>query len=273
MRGAVHALTLVLAGCLLAGPAFARGPQVDSPRALIQHMAKGLPEVKVGQWVTYRVYGAHELRTAFIRVGVAGEERDHLGRDAYWLDVEMAQHHKMRAPLMQARLLVAKNPKDGEEAITRAYFAWGAERVREMTPEALAGVVEPKDPARHASVAEPQDRAMDPSRSRITTGKEQRLLTLAGTVTAVPVEMRYGQVVLKRVWVSREVPILNLAKLEMPAIDHAIEVREYGANFVSEMILPAPGQPKLGVEAFSDTPPQAESEGHDGHEEGGDHAP
>ncbi len=263
---------LCLAMCLVALPAWAAGGvRVDSPRALIAHLAKGLPEVKVGQWVTFRVYGAHELRTAFIRVGVAGEERDHLGRDAYWLDVEMAQHHQIRAPLMQVRLLIARNPAPGEEAVTRAYFAWGTERVRELTPDALARVVAPSDPSGRAEPPEPGQRLPDPSKSRITTGKEQRLLTLAGTVTAVPVEMRYGQTVLKRMWVSREVPILQLAKIEMPAIDHSMEVREYGVNFVSEMILPAPGQPKLGVEAL-DPRPVAEGEKLDEDaERGGDH--
>lgn len=247
-----RAARLIAVALLLgASSAVAKGPQVDSTRALLAHMAKGVPQTRVGDWITYRIYGASPHRTAFIRVGIAKGEKDRFGRDAQWIDVELGEHHKMKAPLMQVRLLVAPGASGDKPAITRGYFAHGTERVQELSPEALGWILTPeeRDPQ---EVPTPKERAaFDPSKSRITTGKEQRLMTLAGTVTAVPVEVRYGSTVIKRIWVSRELPIMQLAKLEMPVVDHALEVREFGTGYVSEMILPAANQPKIGVEQIT----------------------
>jgi len=248
MRAALLTLALLLVS---SSPAHAKSPMTDV-RTLVDHMSRGLPTSKVGDWVTYKMNDrADPRRQHYWRIAVVGEEKDAQGRDAVWLELEMGQHHKMRAPLFQLRLLTAKDVS-GPGAITRMYWAWGHERVRELAPEAVKQVTT-ADAEKIAD--DPDEGEIDPASVSIKSRPGQRLMTPAGTVTAVPVEVRYRSTVLQRYWLSREIPLLHLAKLEMPPIDHTIEVREYGTGFRSVMILPAPGQPTIGVEQLTQPPP------------------
>jgi hypothetical protein len=81
-------------------------------------------------------------------------------------------------------------------------------------------------------------------------------MTPAGTVTAVPVEVLYRSTVVKRTWLSREIPILNLAKIEIPRIAHAMEVHEYGVNAKPRMLLPDPKTPLVKMEYADKAFPQ-----------------
>lgn len=84
-------------------------------------------------------------------------------------------------------------------------------------------------------------------------------MTPAGTVTAVPVEVMYRSTVIKRTWVSREIPILQLAKIEIPRISHALEVAEYGVNAKPRMLLPDPKTPLVKMEYAEKSFPQLPS--------------
>jgi hypothetical protein len=90
----------------------------------------------------------------------------------------------------------------------------------------------------------------------VQRGKPARLMTLAGTVTAEPLEVRYRQLVVKRYWLSREVPILHLAKIEFPGIRYTMEARDYGVDARPRMVLPAPGDKKIKMEPASNLLPQ-----------------
>jgi hypothetical protein len=81
-------------------------------------------------------------------------------------------------------------------------------------------------------------------------------MTPAGTVTAVPIEAVYRSTVIKRTWVSREIPILQLAKIEIPRIAHALEVLEYGVNAKPRMLLPDPKTPRVKLEYAEKAFPQ-----------------
>jgi hypothetical protein len=235
---------LCLLGALLwAGPALAQ--YTSGIDLLRQHMARGIAETQVGDWATFRVHGGLAGREHFWRVAVVGEAPDPKGRPAFWYEVEMGQHHKMVAPLLQVRVQVAKDPA-AVDRVTRAFVAWGVEKVRELSPASVSELFNGASlpPSTEPRAASPLDRKQVNVRAR----DEQRLMTFGGTVTAVPVEIRYRSTVLQRYWMSREIPILQLAKIEIPAVEHSIEVRGFGRDAVPRMILPVDGTPTLRLE-------------------------
>ena len=68
---------------------------------------KGLRTTQVGDWVTYKLDGGG-ARVHYWRLAVVGEEKDKLGRDALWLEMEMGTHPARRAPLSQIRVAYEK---------------------------------------------------------------------------------------------------------------------------------------------------------------------
>ncbi|QSQ25046.1 hypothetical protein JY651_08980 [Pyxidicoccus parkwayensis] len=241
---------LWVAALLVAAPAGAQMP--PAARALMQHMSKGTRAAKVGDWATYRFDGGG-LRVFYWRTAVVGEEKDKSGRDAVWVELEAGTHPAMKSPLMQMRMLVAR---EGDEirydAISRLFIGGPFDRPQEYSKEALEHVLkEEKDAQAQAQQARAAD-AKAPAPAGITpvirSGKEQRLMTLAGTVTAVPVEVVFKGTVIKRIWVSREIPLMNLVKMEIPGIAHSMEVVEYGIDAKPRMVMPPPDAPKVRLE-------------------------
>ena len=244
----MRALALVLA-LLLAGPVSAAMPG----KPLLDHLAKGLRTTQVGDWVTYKLDGGG-ARVHYWRLAVVGEEKDKLGRDALWLEMDMGTHPEMRAPLSQIRMLIARGEGVAFDAngITRLIVAMGFDRPQEYSNEALDWVLTKQPPAK------PPPPKANPARHTpvVRSGPETRLMTPAGTVTAVPIEVLYRTTVIKRTWLSREIPILNLAKIEIPRIAHALEVHEYGVNAKPRMRLPDPKTPQVKMEYADKAFPQ-----------------
>ena len=56
----------------------------------------------------------------------------------------------------------------------------------------------------------------------------------------------------KRVWVSQQVPLLHVAKMEIPGIGHTIEVRDFGINAQPQLVMPRPGTAKIKLEQYDD---------------------
>jgi hypothetical protein len=235
----MRALTLVLV-LLAAAPA----PAAMPGKTLLDHLAKGLRKTQPGDWVTYKLDGGG-ARVHYWRLAVVGEEKDRLGRDALWLEMEMGTHPAMRAPLSQIRMLVARGDGVAFDAggVTRLIVAMGFDRPQEYSQEALEWALTKRSQPRASS---PPRRP--PETPVVRSGQETRLMTPAGTVTAVPIEVLYRSTVIKRTWVSREVPILQLAKIEIPRIAHALEVFEYGVNAKPRMLLPDPKTPQVKLE-------------------------
>jgi hypothetical protein len=241
---------LALMVLLVAGPAMAAMPG----KPLLDHLAKGLRTTQVGDWVTYKMDGGG-ARVHYWRLAVVGEEKDKLGRDALWLEMDMATHPEMRAPLSQIRMLIARGNGVAFDAngITRLVVAMGFDRPQEYSQEALEWTL-----TKHSQPkpkAAPQAKKL-PQAPVVRFGNETRLMTPAGTVTAVPIEVIYRSTVIKRTWMSREVPILNLAKIEIPRIAHALEVHEYGVNAKPRMLLPDPKTPLVKMEYADKAFPQ-----------------
>ena len=109
-------------------------------KELLDHLAKGLRTTQVGDWVTYKLDGGG-ARVHYWRLAVVGEEKDKLGRDALWLEMEMGTHPAMRAPLSQIRMLIARGQGGGAafdpSGVTRLIVAIGFDKPQEYSQEAL----------------------------------------------------------------------------------------------------------------------------------------
>src|SRR5262249_60516292 len=98
-------------------------------QALIRHMAHGASDAKRGDWISYRT-DAGGGRVSFWRLSVIGAEKDALGRDALWIEVELGQHQDLPAPLLQMKRLGAIGNGLGAEGVTRIFLAVGADPPR-----------------------------------------------------------------------------------------------------------------------------------------------
>ena len=219
----------VLAACVLAASPL--GPQ---ERTLLAR-AGALQSVSVGQWVTYAAHGGGD-RVHYFRVAVVGEERDALGRDAAWVEVDFGEHPSFNAPLLQMRFLCAKASGFSASGISRLLVAVGADKPREFATDAVPEVFRLSEPSPAPS-----------TRTDVTkrAGRALSLMTPAGRIVAHPTEIVVGQSVIERVWTSAQVPILQVVRIEMPPIDHRMEVHAFGSDAKSQMVLPHAAQPKI----------------------------
>jgi|GEM_PF-917244 len=255
----------VIAVVLMAAPA--RAEESPAAREVMSHLSRGARSARVGDWVTYRFDGgAGGQRIYYWRMAVVGEEKDKQGRDAVWVEMEAGTHPAMKSPLMQMRMLVAR---EGEQirydAISRLFVGGPTDRPQEYSEEALDHVLKKMD---QQEKDDKDGKVVDPEDAKVTlpagmkpvlrTGKEMRVMTLAGTVTVVPVEVMVKKTVIKRMWISREIPLMQMAKMEIPGIAHSMEVAEYGIDAKPRMVLPPPSAPKIRLEyadrVFPDLP-------------------
>jgi hypothetical protein len=209
-----------------------------------EHLPNVLQAARVGEWVTYRFAdGASEGRVYFWRVAVVGEQLDARGRPAVWVELDVGTHHAMKAPLSSMKVLAARATGMTAEGITRLIVAYGVERPREVEPSDLATLLGRGDRP-----------ALEPASGRalpqivVKRGEPSRLVTLGGTVTARALEVRLQQTVFKRYWLSEQIPILHLAKLELPAVQHSMEVRDWGLDATPQMPPPDPAAATIRME-------------------------
>ncbi len=205
-------------------------------QALIRHMAHGASDAKRGDWISYRT-DAGGGRVSFWRLSAVGAEKDALGRDALWIEVELGQHEDLRAPLLQMKMLVARGEGLAAEGVTRLFVAIGADPPQEISPDRLQTL-------RRSPPARPHG----PGEEIIRTREEGRLLTHAGTLPAIPIEIYHRGSLIERIWMSHRLPLLGLAKLEMPSIGHAMEVTGFGHDAAPRMILPDGVDPKIRLD-------------------------
>jgi hypothetical protein len=244
MSTLVCALSLVLLG---AAP-------MEVSRGLLFEAAPERLDARVGEWVTYQMDGGPQ--PGFLRLAVVAEQKDAQGRDAVWVELELGQHPALKAPLAQFLLLVARDTGLRTEGVSRLFVTQGFEKLQEVDTAALPFFLGTpgKQPPRPA-LPSPSARLPVGQGSTVRRGPPTRLMTFAGTVTAEPLEVRHRQLVLKRYWVSREIPILRLAKLEFPPIRYALEVRDHGLDARPRMVPPSPSDKKITLEPASHLPP------------------
>jgi hypothetical protein len=220
----------------LASTPVSPGP-TGGTRGMMEDAVRNIAGARVGEWVTYRYDGASPARRGFWRLAVVGEDTDVQGRAAYWVEMEVGSHVEMRSPLMQVRMLIARQP-GARDAVTRLLVAMGYEKPREVAAATLAELTTHDVP-----VAQPSTLPVAGGRTR--RGRPQRLATPAGVVTAYPLDVLYRSTVLKRLWMSEEIPFLGLAKVEVPLLEHVMEVSAFGRDAQPRMVLPADSLEKL----------------------------
>jgi hypothetical protein len=208
-------------------------------------------DARVGEWVTYEMNGGPQ--PGFLHLAVVAEQKDAQGRDAVWVELELGQHLEMKAPLAQFLMLVARDTGLRAEGVSRLLVTQGFEKPQEVDTSALPFFL--GSPGQAESLPRPSAPLPAGEGSTVRRGPPTRLMTHAGTVTAEPLEVRYRQLVLQRYWVSRELPILHLAKLELPPIRYSLEVRDHGSGARPRMVPPAPGDRKITLEPASNLPP------------------
>jgi hypothetical protein len=235
MSALVCALSLALLGTA----------PVEVARGMLFEAAPERLDARVGEWVTYQLDGGPQQ--GFLRLAVVAEQKDPQGRDAVWVELELGQHSELKAPLAQFLLLVARDTGLRAEGVSRLFATQGFEKLQEVDTAAL--------PFFLGTPGKQPSRPAPPPTSTVSRGPPTRLMTLAGTVTAEPLEVRHRQLVLKRYWVSREIPILRLARLEFPPIRYSLEVRDYGLDAQPRLVPPAPGDKKITLEPASRLPP------------------
>ena len=223
-------------------------PQVSSDpltHALYEQLSHGLPPAAVGQWVTYALHGNGRAGDAYWRLAIVGKAKDEKGRDAVWMEMELDQHPNFVAPLFQMKMLVASSGGLHADGITRAILAIGAGKPQEVDPASLASQAK-----KSGAAPAPGSHTVMVERHPLTlrAGKAQKLMTAAGTVDATPVEAVYRRTVIERYWISKEIPVLQLAKIEIPNLDDAMEVRDYGIDAKPMLRFPDPDAPKISLE-------------------------
>ncbi len=210
-------------------------------QALLRHMAQGVSDAKPGDWISYRT-DAGGARISFWRFAAVGRETDSLGRDSLWIEIELGPHEDLRAPLAQIKMLVARERGLAAEGISRVFVALGADKPQEISPEQLHAVWRSPLPAG-------QVRREPPSgEETIRPGNEARLMTRAGTLPAIPIEIYHQGLLIQRIWMSHRLPLLRLAKVEMPSIGHAMEVTGFGVDARPRMVVPKNAEPNIRLE-------------------------
>jgi hypothetical protein len=213
-------------------------------------------DARVGEWVTYQMDPGGQGTQGFMRMAIVGEEKDAQGRDSVWVELEFGDHSEMKAPLAQMLMLVAREKGLRKDGVSRLFITQGFEKLQEVDANAMPfflGTPEKKDAPRPAPL--PATAQLPAGQNSVVKrGKPSRLMTLAGTVTAEPMEVTYRNLVLKRYWISRDVPFMRLAKIEFPPIKYSMEARDFGVDAKPRIVRPAPDDKKIAMEPAANLP-------------------
>jgi hypothetical protein len=212
----------------------------DARRMLIAHPGH-FAEAKVGEWVTYR-FSSPERGAQYVRLAVVDTAIDRFGRNAFWIEIEVGEHPALEAPIAQIRILAAKETGLRPEGVTRVIAGVGAEAPAELPADRLLLTASPPTGERPAHG------------DRVRAGRERHLATGAGTLLAQPIEVFQGHTLLQRWWVSRRIPLLHLARLDLLPIGHSAEVWDYGTDAHSRMVLPTTNGSSIAPQHAEESP-------------------
>jgi len=231
----------------------------------LESLEAPLQEARVGDWVSYRIVGGRG-REGHWRMAVVGEELDALGRSAVWLEMEFGAEAKLAAPLLQFRMLVARDAGLVASGVSRLIVAFGFDRPQELEPSAIERVLSGRGaaeieggwqnghsapgPAGRNGHSAPRPLSPVGAEDKLTVrrGGQVRLLTAAGTVSATPIELFYRRTLVQRFWISPDVPVLHLARIELPATSHSMEATGYGHDATARVSEPSASTPKIRLE-------------------------
>jgi hypothetical protein len=194
------------------------------------------PSGAVGSWVTL-LLEAGPSRRSFLRLALVGEERDSRGRDCVWMELELGEHPSFAAPLARIAVLSVRGVALSPESVSRLLVAPATEPPREVDPAQLAAWVPPQ--ALGASI---RFEGVGHQRAR------ERIVTPAGELETWRIETRLRGALVHRAWVSARVPIVGLARLEVPSLGQRLEVFGFGGAAKRRMPWPDPNAPTIRLE-------------------------
>ncbi len=226
-----YAVSMLLA--LLGAGNEARSGVGPVGEALFEQLSQGLAHASVGDWAEYEVRGGAG-RSSYWRLAAVDEEADERGRPALWIEIEVGQHAQLAAPLAQIRMLVAKRTGLEADGITRLFVALGSDRPQEVPAHSMQRM-------RRELRLPPSSTFLAGEAEGVTieSGRQASLMTGAGTIRSVPIEVLRAGTVIQRIWISDRIPLLHLSKLEVPAIGYSMVVGAFGMNATPRMILPS----------------------------------
>lgn len=169
---------------------------------------------RVGDWSTFALRRGAEP-AVYLRVAVVAEER---GRQ--WVELEVGAEPSMQAPLGQVAALTDPSRPLGADSIERLFLGGGPLPPAEAST-ALLRATHPLDASRDPGEPPPE-----------VSVQPERLRTPAGAFRARRVELRRGGTVVERIWLSDEVPVVPLVKLEVPPVGASLEVWAVGHDAV-----------------------------------------
>lgn len=239
------------------------GPHPPKGRLLppgLERLEAPLREARVGDWVSYRIQGGAG-REGHWRMAVVGEELDAQGRSAVWLEMEFGAEAKLANPLLRFRMLAVRDAGLVPGGVSRLIVAFGFDRPQELEPSAIERVLSGTSAAEIEGGWQNGHSAPRPlfpggaeDKLMVRRGGQVRLLTAAGTVSATPVELFYRRTLVQRFWISPDVPVLHLARIELPATSHTMETTGYGHNATARIPEPSASTPKIRLERQVDEP-------------------
>ncbi|HZH03683.1 MAG TPA: hypothetical protein VEY30_07865 [Myxococcaceae bacterium] len=178
--------------------------------------------LRVGDWVTYRLV-AGPGREHFLRLAVVGRESGSEKSTRVWLELETGTHPEMAAPIGRLRALIDGSGQ-GAGALHRLVFSPGFDPPSEV-------------PVQSSSVS---PAPLPPASVRVERGGTTMLPTRAGVVRAFPVSWSTSGEVIKRLWLSGQVPLWGLVRWELPTVGRSVELWAFGTGAASRVPEPAP---------------------------------
>lgn len=215
------------------------GLLASSPAAsedALRSAARVAGATKVGDWVTYRIDGGPG-RGAFWRMAAVEEQKGVHGEDLVWLEVELATSPSFAAPMAQFRMLVPHVLNFERQDVQRLLVGFGEAGSEEVG----AGALDESLSLRESPTARPP----------VSVQRDESfgvVQTQTGPVKALRYRLVQAGKILQIYWVSAEVPLLHLAKIEIPGLDQALVVHDFGTDARSRISIPDPARQKIGIE-------------------------
>jgi hypothetical protein len=235
----------------------ASAASVDAPALAPRALAAAVAEARVGQWVLYALGGPHR-DTRYVRLAVVKPQPGSSGEASRWLEVELGMDAALRSPVARMALEI-RTGKGGVAFVSRVVLAYGWER-----PVEVEGALSERWLAatRLASLTAPDGAVPGADVSvALSVRPGERLMTGAGTLESTRYEARRQGVALRRVWTSRQVPLLGLARMEVAGSGDFVEVHGFGEGATPRVDIPARPLATMGVEHPGASPPEAWSRG------------
>jgi hypothetical protein len=165
------------------------------------------------------------------------------GEDLLWLEIELGTDSSFVSPMAQLRMLVPHVLDLEQKDVQRLIVGIGGQKPTEFEPTTVL-------------LANASDERIRPAPTRQSVqldkvGNAVDIQTRAGPVRASPYRLIHGGKVIQVYWLSPTVPLLHLAKIEIPKLEQSLVIHDFGTDATSRVSLPSVNSPNTNVETSS----------------------